>query len=88
MIFSLRTLSSILVLGVGLLFAGCGSSDIGESCDTAGSLDECVDGALCTNEAGGNVCRLVCIDHADCPVNYSCNGVSGSSTKSCQPDPI
>jgi len=69
-----------------LALGACGGADIGEACDTAGSADECVGGAICTNEADGNYCRETCADTADCPAMHSCNGVSGSSTKSCQPD--
>jgi hypothetical protein len=76
------------VLAVSLSLAGCGASEVGESCDTGGSADECVDGAICTNEDEGNTCRLVCEEQEDCPMNYSCNGVTGGSTKSCQPDRI
>jgi len=71
-----------------LALAGCGGAEIGETCDTGGSADECVDGAICTNESDGNVCRLICEMQEDCPMNYSCNGVTGGSTKSCQPDSI
>jgi hypothetical protein len=73
---------------IALALVGCGASEIGESCDTGGSADECVDGAICTNESDGNVCRLICETQDDCPMNYSCNGVTGGSTKSCQPDSI
>ncbi len=87
MIFPLRSLTASIFLSLALLLTGCGSADVGEECDTAGATDECVDGAICTNDAT-NVCRLVCEVQDDCPTNYSCNGVSGSSIKSCQPDVI
>jgi hypothetical protein len=88
MTFFARTFALSLLLASGLLFAGCASPDLGEACDTVGSTDACVDGAICTNDTVGDVCRKVCVVQEDCPVNYSCNGVRGSSTKSCQPDPI
>lgn len=84
---SIKNTVSSLLLVLGLFVTGCGSAEIGEECDTSGSVDECVDGAICTNDAT-NVCRLVCEVQEDCPVDYTCNGVSGSSTKSCQPDAI
>ncbi len=61
--------------------------EIGDSCGTAGkTTDECVSGAICTNGSGGkNACRKICTEQKDCATNESCNGVSGSSTKSCQP---
>jgi hypothetical protein len=65
---------------------GCGGAEVGEGCDDSGSLDDCEDGAICTNEDQGAVCRLLCKDTAECPPAHSCNGVSGSSLKSCQPD--
>ena len=73
-----------LALAAGL---GCGAADLGEQCDTSNSTDECVDGAVCTNEADGvNRCRKLCTTMADCPAMTSCNGISGGSNKSCQPD--
>jgi hypothetical protein len=65
---------------------GCGGAEVGESCDDAGSTDDCEDGAICTNEDQGAVCRLLCKETAECPPAHSCNGVSGSNLKSCQPD--
>ena len=78
----------LLFLFLPLLSAACGGgADIGQECDTAGSTDQCVGGAICTNEeADINRCREICDDDLDCPAMHSCNGVSGSSTKSCQPD--
>lgn len=81
---------ALLAVGATLLIAGtigCGAAEIGEECDTSNSTDECVDGAVCTNEADGvNRCRKLCNDMADCPAGTSCNGISGGSNKSCQPD--
>jgi len=78
--------SRLLSLLAVLLGTACGGVDIGEECEMAGSTDECVSGAICTDESDGNVCREICDDHPDCPDDHSCNGVSSSSTKSCQPD--
>lgn len=63
----------------------CGGADVGEECDTPGSTDECVDGAICTNSSAGNFCREICDTDADCPMGLGCNGISGTSIKSCQP---
>lgn len=71
-----------------LLLGGCGSAEIGEECDDIGKADECEDGAICTNEASGGVCRAVCAETTDCPANHTCNGVSGTNVKSCQPDEL
>ncbi len=78
-----------IVLFLSAAFAiGCASEGaIGDSCGTAGkTTDECVSGAICTNSSGGkNACRKICTEQKDCATNEACNGVSGSSTKSCQP---
>jgi hypothetical protein len=81
----LRTSFLTLVLCTPIL--ACGGAEIGESCDDVGSADECVDDAVCTNEEGdASRCRAICKDEEDCPTGHGCNGVSGTSTKSCQPD--
>jgi hypothetical protein len=70
-----------------LLVLGCGGADVGEECDDVGTTDECVDGAVCTNEEGeARRCRLLCNEHADCPDGHDCKGVSGTNLKSCQPE--
>jgi len=69
-----------------MLTLACGGSEVGEECDEAGSTDECEDGAVCTNEDAGAVCRLLCKETVECPAQHACNGVSGTSLKSCQPD--
>ena len=66
--------------------ATCGSPGLGEECDEAGSTDACEDGLVCTNESGKNSCRQLCTDQAQCAAGLSCNGVSGTNLKSCQPD--
>jgi hypothetical protein len=65
---------------------GCGAADVGEECDEAGETDECEDGAVCTNEGDGAVCRALCKEQEDCASGESCNGVSDTNLKSCQPD--
>ena len=80
----LRALRNLIVLSS--LLAGCGSAKIGEQCDDIGESDECEDGAICTNEASGGICRAICTETVDCPASHTCNGVSGTNVKSCQPD--
>lgn len=77
-----------VILALSFLFiASCGKADLGESCDGVGSGENCVDNAVCTNASNGAAyCRQICTAQADCPTGYSCNGISGVSTKSCQPD--
>ncbi|HEY3493032.1 MAG TPA: hypothetical protein VGK73_00025 [Polyangiaceae bacterium] len=68
------------------LVGACGKADIGEACDDVGKEDECVDGAVCTNQDDGAACRRLCDDQDECPAGESCNGVSGTNLKSCQPE--
>ncbi|MBM4344294.1 MAG: hypothetical protein FJ100_13070 [Deltaproteobacteria bacterium] len=77
-----------LLLWAALLTGACASEgQVGDSCGAAGkSAGECASGAICTNTSGGkNYCRKVCTEQKDCAATEACNGVSGSSTKSCQP---
>lgn len=71
-----------------LLTVACGSAEIGEECADPGESGECEDGAVCTNEGNGGICRAGCDDTADCPPAHTCNGVSGTNLKSCQPDQV
>lgn len=81
-----RMMLAAMVAGGALVACG-GEGDIGEGCDTPGATDECVADAVCTNDSGGGAtCREICVEQTDCPTGYNCNGVSGSSIKSCQPD--
>jgi hypothetical protein len=76
-LFALLALTSAL---------GCGGKgDLGDECDTPGSTDECVNGAVCTNDLGGRRCRRLCKDDTQCASFEACNGVSGTNIKSCQP---
>jgi hypothetical protein len=69
-----------------LLFAACGGGEIGEDCDTRGSTDECVDGAICDQTSDGKmICLASCADASECADSEECNGVSGSNTKACFP---
>ena len=83
-----RMKSSLLLLGMmaALGLFGCGHSEIGEECETAGATDECVDSAVCTNGSTGvPVCRKICTEQEDCATTENCNGISGTNMKSCQP---
>ncbi len=76
------------LLGVVLALVAACSSDpivVGGACKNAGKTEECVDKAICSNDKGGTYCRATCTDQAQCSATESCNGVTGSSTKSCQP---
>ena len=76
------------VTGFALAMAACATStpDVGDKCDKAGDVAACVSTALCTNESSGALtCRKRCTAQSDCASTESCNGVSGTNLKSCQP---
>ena len=61
-----------------------------QPCQTAGSTSECPSGGLCTDVTLGGatmrICARICQNQSDCRTGYQCNGVSGSSVKSCRPN--
>ena len=83
-----KNLMHLLMNVLLILSFACGSaSEIGESCETAGSQDECVKNAICTNDSGDVLaCQQSCEEKEECPAGYNCNGISGSNLKSCQLD--
>ena len=59
-----KTGFALLALAFGAcLVAGC-ASDLGETCETSGSTDECVDDAVCVQAVSGEdpTCRKACTD--------------------------
>ncbi len=71
---------------IGLASCGGGPGDVGDFCSTPGSQEECIDGAVCDKLEDGDIqCLLVCVDQADCPDDFNCEGTSGTSVKSCHP---
>ncbi len=78
----------LTALLLSLALVGCASAEIGDECDTPGDADACVDGAICTNSSDGNVCRKSCTNDDACGADEECNGISGSTTKSCQPKKV
>jgi hypothetical protein len=81
------SLTACLLVCLGLALPAC-ASDLGEACETRGSQDECVDGAICDLKGTSEtepVCLKVCTDAAQCASTEDCNGVSGSNIKACTP---
>jgi hypothetical protein len=82
------SLTGCLLVCLGLVLPAC-AADIGEACETRGSQDECVDGAICdlegTTSATEPVCLKVCKEAAECASTEDCNGVSDSNIKACTP---
>ena len=72
-----QLLATVLIASSFLV--ACGGAELGESCDSAGSTDECVEHAARTNEEGDSSrCRALCKEQEDCPDDHSCNGISGT----------
>ncbi len=72
---------------VAVLPACSSAAAVGETCDTEGAADQCVDGAICgkpSDTATEPQCLVVCTSDADCATGKSCNGVTGSSIKACR----
>jgi hypothetical protein len=84
MLSYMRPAAATLMLVFGAI--GCGDAEIGDECDRPGQRDDCEDGALCTNEGRGPICRALCAEQGDCPPGHGCNGVSGTNQKTCQPE--
>lgn len=80
------SLTAMLLVGLGAFLPAC-TSDVGESCATRGSQDECVENAICDTTSSSNepICLKVCTDDSQCASDESCNGTSGSNIKACQP---
>ena len=74
------------LLGLG---AACGGASMGEQCETSGATsDECEDGLVCakaSDVAEVLTCQKLCTADADCQATEQCNGVTGTSLKSCRP---
>jgi hypothetical protein len=79
----------LLVLAViGLTLACNSASDPGEACDRpGGTRDVCEDGTVCgrpTDKSNAHVCIPICFEGDDCPKDYECKGVDGTSIKGCR----
>jgi hypothetical protein len=58
---------------------------IGESCSFEGHRAECVGEAICGKDVDGGIeCLQICDSADECPNNWDCNGVEGSSLKGCR----
>jgi len=78
------------VLGAALLalaLVACGGGgSVGEDCSEPGSVDQCVDEAVCHDRSSGDApgkCRIICTDDRDCPDDGSCEDVRDSPYKGC-----
>ncbi|MDH5717204.1 MAG: hypothetical protein OEZ22_06165 [Spirochaetia bacterium] len=75
----------IMLLMVVSFFASYNcANDIGESCETAGSSDECSDDGVCGYYGAELQCLKVCAADTDCAANEACNGITSTNTKGCQ----
>jgi hypothetical protein len=82
--------TSLLVAAslLALLTACSSESDPGESCNSpGGTKDVCVSGTVCgkpSDKATQIVCIPICGADSDCPKDYECKGVDGTSIKGCR----
>ena len=83
------TTSRTIIFAAFLTLAGwgCGGAgDIGQECSDPGSVDQCVDDAVCHDRESGDAagkCRLICTDDRTCPGGGSCEDVRDSPYKGC-----
>jgi hypothetical protein len=75
-----------VVLFIVALFPACSSAaKVGETCDKEGATEGCESNAACgKNPNGALVCQRLCTDQAQCAATESCNGLTGSSLKTCR----
>lgn len=77
----LKSVSWLLFVGV---LASCGGGKLGDSCSSAGTTSGCGDGLVCTGGSSSATCARLCTTDADCDAGQNCNGITGSTLKSCQ----
>lgn len=81
-------LATLALASFAAVLPACSSAAaVGETCETEGAVDECVDGAICgkpSDKAPEVQCLVVCTSDADCGATKSCNGVSGTNIKACR----
>ena len=83
-----NVLAALVLASFSAVLPACSSAAaVGETCDTEGAVEECVDGAVCgkpDDKTPAPQCLVVCTSDADCGSGKSCNGVTGSSIKACR----
>ena len=55
-----------------------------QSCDVEGAQGGCPFETLCARQFEALLCSPVCDSQSDCREGYACDGVSGTSQKTCQ----
>jgi len=82
--------STVVAFAVALFtVVACSSeSEPFEACDVpGGTQDVCEPGTVCgkpTSSSRALVCIFICGDDKDCPRDYDCKGVDGTSLKGCR----
>jgi hypothetical protein len=57
-----------------------------KGCAEAGKTTDCAGNTVCSGFGGTDqVCANICTADTSCRTGYACNGLPGTSTKSCQP---
>ena len=84
-----KTSIAAAVLALFALMTACnGESEAGEACDAPGAtVDVCEPGTVCgrpSSKTDALVCIFTCSDGKDCPRDYDCKGVEGTSIKGCR----
>lgn len=90
--------ASVWLVSLALALTACGAGNVGEACERPGSVEGCVEGAVCATDESTvegeptdpvwetYTCRAVCDVQADCGPGEECRGVTGGAMVSaCQP---
>ncbi len=82
-----NVLTALALASFVTVLPACSGAEVGETCETEGAADECVEEAICgkpSDSAAEPQCLKICTADTDCAASESCNGVTGSSTKACR----
>ena len=86
---AMRFTSIVITVAVVTSLLACSSeSDVGEACERpGGSRDVCEQGTVCgkpSDKSSALVCIPTCANDDQCPKDYGCKGVEGTSIKGCR----
>lgn len=88
-----------LLIALGALFLlACGPGEVGDECQGGSGMNDCVDGALCTQMPAEDLeppstpnnlqyfCRTTCDSDLTCEAGFNCLRAEGTMFSTCQPN--
>lgn len=97
--FSGGPMRRLIIALAALFLLACGPGEIGDECVGGSAMNDCVDGAFCTQMPAEDFvppdnpnnlkyfCRAICDSNAQCEEGFVCLRAEGSMVSTCQPDP-